>query len=98
MDTNVDFVIRLFLGNTENLKNFVEPLKEYFVRLVKYLKENACPPTMVPSKTQTMYKRRQVVFPKQVNQFQMNGFNTKYTNIANDKINKIKEIFNSKIY
>ena len=97
MDSSIDFVVKLLLGYPESFKHCFDAIKDYLIKLMKYLKENPCPPTLVPSRTQTMYRRRQVTFPNKLTQFQINGFNNKYTNISNDKISKLKEIYNSKI-
>ena len=97
MDSSIDFLIKLFLVNSDVLKNYVDLIKESLAKITRYLKENPCPPTMMPNKNQVMYKRRQVMLPNKISQYQINAFNTKYTNIANDKISKIREIYNSNI-
>ena len=97
MDSSIDFLIKLFLVHSDVLKNYVDPIKESLAKITRYLKENPSPPTMMPNKNQVMYKRRQVMFPNKISQFQINAFNTKYINIANDKISKIREIYNSNI-
>jgi len=98
MDSSIDFVVKLLLGNPESFKHCYDGIKDYLIKLIKYLKENQCPPTIMPSRTQTMYRRRQVQFPNKLTNSQINGFNNKYSNLANDKISKLKEIFNSIIF
>lgn len=78
------------------LKTYIDPIRDSVVKLIKYLKDNPCPPTLIPSRTVTMHKKRQVVFPKNVHQVQVNNFMQRHTNNSNEKMNKLKEIYNSK--
>ncbi len=80
------------------MKQYVDNIKDGLIKLIKYLKENPYPPTMVPVKNITMYKKRTTNFPTKVSQAAINNFITRYTAQSNEKINQLKEIYYSKLF
>jgi hypothetical protein len=95
MDYNIDFIIKLFSNNFDALKQYIDTIRDSLPKLVKYLKEFYCPPVLIDSKTQTMYKNRKIQFPIKVSPLQLNNFNSKNSQVAVNKTNQIKEIYNS---
>jgi hypothetical protein len=98
IDFNIDFIIKIFYNNYEEMKQYVDNIKDGLIKLIKYLKENPYPPTMVPVKNITMYKKRTTNFPTKVSQAAINNFITRYTAQSNEKINQLKEIYYSKLF
>jgi hypothetical protein len=97
IDYNVDFIIKLFNNNYDEMKQHIDSIKDVLIKLIKYLKENPYPPTMIPVKNITMYKKRTTNLSNKVSQATINNFISRYTAHSNEKINQMKEIYYSKL-
>ena len=96
VDYNVDFIIKIFFNNFETLKPHIDSIKSDLIKIIKYLKENYFAPTMIPSKNVVMHKKKNILFSNKISQMQVNNFMQRFTNISNEKISKLKDIYNSK--
>lgn len=60
---------------------------------MKWLKENPYPPQYMPSKTTTLYKKKNSVFPTNLNKAIYDSYVSSYTNKSNDRLNKLTDIY-----